>query len=155
MKPYKNDPWFSEKYWLEGFGQLTKIGKQQMFELGAYLRQRYFKLLPENGQYNANDIYVRSTDVDRTLTSAAYALAAMFPPMNEQIWDKTLLWQASEHSWNTIIQRRRKWNSFLFLRIFTFQTLFSSNSHNTKISGLHIKYGQTMSITRTSTQGVH
>lgn len=98
LRPYQNDPWFSEKYWAGGFGQLTKIGKQQMFELGAYLRRRYFKLLPENGQYDVNDIYVQSTDVDRTLNSVAYALAAMFPPMNEQIWDKTLMWQASEHS---------------------------------------------------------
>lgn len=65
-----------------------------MFELGAYLRRRYFKLIPENGQYHANTVYVQSTDVDRTLSSAAYALAAMFPPMNEQIWHKSLMWQA-------------------------------------------------------------
>lgn len=56
---YKNDPWFDEKYWLEGFGQLTRIGKQQMFELGAYLRRRYYKLLPISGQYHVNDVYVR------------------------------------------------------------------------------------------------
>lgn len=97
LKPYINDPWFSEKYWLEGFSQLTKIGKQQMFELGAYLRQRYYKLLPDSGQYHVDHIYVQSTDTDRTLNSAAYALAAMFPPMNEQIWDKSLMWQASEN----------------------------------------------------------
>lgn len=68
-----------------------------MFGLGTYLRQRYYKLLPDSGQYHVNNIYVQSTDTDRTLNSAAYLLAAMFPPMNEQIWDKSLMWQASEH----------------------------------------------------------
>lgn len=45
----------------------------------------------------SNCFHVHSTDVDRTLNSAAYVLAAMFPPLNEQIWDKSLMWQASEH----------------------------------------------------------
>lgn len=94
LKPYKNDPWNDEKYWAGGYAQLTQTGKQQMYELGSYLRQRYFKLLPEGGQYQVNNIYVQSTDVDRTLNSAAYALSAMFPPMNEQIWNKSLMWQA-------------------------------------------------------------
>lgn len=130
-----------------GFGQLTKIGKQQMFELGAYLRRRYFKLLPENGQYHVNDIYVQSTDIDRTLNSAAYALAAMFPPMNEQLWDKTLMWQASEHSFPL----RKYQFPFQQNKMNLIQTYFSSNSHNSEISGLYVKYGQTVSIAQSST----
>lgn len=94
LRSYKNDPWKSEKYWPDGFSQLTQIGKQQMYELGAYLRQRYYKLIPDGGQYHVNKVYVQSTDTDRTLNSAAYALSAIFPPMNEQIWNKSLMWQA-------------------------------------------------------------
>lgn len=92
---YRNDPYKNERFWRDGYAQLTKIGKQQMFELGVYLRRRYYKLLPDNGKYHVNHVYVESTDTDRTLASAAYTLAAMFPPMNEQIWHKSLAWQAS------------------------------------------------------------
>lgn len=37
---------------------------------------------------------MQSTDVDRTLMSAAHNLAGMFPPQNNQIWSDSLLWQA-------------------------------------------------------------
>lgn len=94
-RTYKNDPWKDEKFWAEGYAQLTQTGKQQMYELGSYLRQRYYKLLPNRGKYHVNDVLVKSTDIDRTLNSAAYMLAAMFPPMEEQIWHKSLMWQAS------------------------------------------------------------
>lgn len=47
-----------------------------------------------NGIYNRNNIYVRSTDVDRTMMSVSHNLAGMFPPINEQIWNKSLMWQA-------------------------------------------------------------
>lgn len=75
--------------WREFF----QVGKQQAYELGAYLRGRYFELI-NNGTYHTDNIYVQSTDADRTLMSAAHALAGMFPPTNAQIWNPSLLWQA-------------------------------------------------------------
>ncbi len=38
-------------------------------------------------------IYVRSTDVDRTLMSASCNLAGLFPPKGNQVWNPDLLWQ--------------------------------------------------------------
>lgn len=60
-KPYPNDRWRSEElYWPEGYAQLTKIGKQQHYALGKYLRERYAKLLG-NGDYAADKVLVYST----------------------------------------------------------------------------------------------
>lgn len=44
-----------------------------------YLRKRYFSLLPNNGLYHPNNLICVSSDVDRTIQSAAYALSGMFP----------------------------------------------------------------------------
>ncbi|XP_031636090.1 testicular acid phosphatase homolog, partial [Contarinia nasturtii] len=94
IKTYENDPWQSELYWPEGLAQLTNIGRQQAHELGDYLRRRYSKLLANNGSYHRNTIYVQSSDLDRTLMTAAHVLAGMFPPKDHQIWNESLLWQA-------------------------------------------------------------
>ncbi len=66
--------------WKEGRGQLTAKGMQQEYELGAKLRKKYIfeeKLLPEH--YQPNSLYVRSTDVDRTLMSAQSLLLGLYP----------------------------------------------------------------------------
>lgn len=70
------------------------MGKQQHYDFGAYLRRRYSKLLPKDGSYQPDNIYIQSTDVDRTLASAEYCLAGMFPPIGRQIWNESLIWQA-------------------------------------------------------------
>ncbi len=66
--------------WQEGPGQLTTIGMQQEYNLGVKLRQRYVdkeQLLP--AQYQPATLYARSTDVDRTLMSAASFLMGLYP----------------------------------------------------------------------------
>jgi len=89
---YPNDPYKDQGYWPVGPGQLTPRGKRMHFHVGQYLRRRYGdKILRE--EYNETDIYVRSTDVDRTLMSAMSNLAGLYPPKGNQIWNPSILWQ--------------------------------------------------------------
>lgn len=91
-KTYANDPWQSEeKYWPEGFGALTNVGKQQIFELGKYLRRRYHKIIGKS--YSPKKVHIQSTDYDRTLMSAQVLAAALYPPSGKQLWSKDLKWQ--------------------------------------------------------------
>lgn len=67
--------------WNEGLGQLTALGMQQEYMLGASLRKRYVddtKLLPES--YIPGTMYARSTGYDRTLMSAQSFLMGLYPP---------------------------------------------------------------------------
>lgn len=67
-------------HWKEGLGELTAQGMHQEFELGASLRKKYIDeehLLP--AQYNAATLYVRSTDINRTLMSAESFLLGLYP----------------------------------------------------------------------------
>lgn len=66
--------------WPQGIGQLTERGMSQEYQLGMKLRSRYvmqFHLLPE--RYQSADIYVRSSDFDRTLMSAESFLFGFYP----------------------------------------------------------------------------
>lgn len=85
VDPYPNDPYRNESLWPVPFGQLTNLGRHQHLLLGQWLRQRYSQLLPET--YTYYDIFVRSTDVDRTLMSAEANLAGLYPPKGAQVWD--------------------------------------------------------------------
>uniref|UniRef100_A0A1B6KL21 acid phosphatase n=1 Tax=Graphocephala atropunctata TaxID=36148 RepID=A0A1B6KL21_9HEMI len=91
LDPYPNDPYKNASFWPVGFGQLTNVGKEQEYELGHWLRQRYNTLLTDT--YSEDIVYVRSTDVDRTLMSAASNLAAIYPPKGSQKWNPNLDWQ--------------------------------------------------------------
>ena len=62
-----------------------QIGKHQHLILGSWLRNRYAHLLPQN--YSLYDVYILSTDVDRTLMSAEANLAGLYPPTGDQVWD--------------------------------------------------------------------
>ncbi|KAJ6661966.1 hypothetical protein lerEdw1_012813 [Lerista edwardsae] len=104
---YPNDL-YKEDTWPEGYGQLTTFGMKQQFELGEYLRKRYRNFLSSEYHRKENEnsrtalsysfsflfqIYVLSTDVDRTIMSAQANLAGLFPPTGKQIWNKEILWQ--------------------------------------------------------------
>ncbi|XP_065521659.1 prostatic acid phosphatase-like isoform X2 [Lathamus discolor] len=75
----------------QGYGQLTKLGIQQQYELGQYMRRRYSYFL--SVVYKQCEIYVQSTDCDYTLTSAQASLAGLYPPTQDQIWNPGILWQ--------------------------------------------------------------
>lgn len=60
------------------------------YDLGKWLHQRYRHIIGD--KYSAGKIYVRSTDVDRTLESAMSNLAGMFPPKNDAVWNENIFW---------------------------------------------------------------
>ncbi|XP_059519941.1 prostatic acid phosphatase isoform X6 [Myotis daubentonii] len=90
IETFPNDP-IKEASWPQGFGQLTQLGMEQHYELGEYIRKRYGKFLNES--YKHQQVYVRSTDIDRTLMSAMTNLAALFPPEGISLWNPNLPWQ--------------------------------------------------------------
>ncbi|KAF5920627.1 hypothetical protein HPG69_011207 [Diceros bicornis minor] len=90
VNTYPKDPYQEDK-WPQGFGQLTKEGMLQHWELGHALRQRYHGFL--NASYHRQEVYVRSTDFDRTLMSAEANLAGLFPPSGMQRFNPNISWQ--------------------------------------------------------------
>lgn len=77
IKSYKSSIHNVTNFWKDGPGQLSEKGAEGEYELGVYLRNRYNGFLP--ARYNLNDIYVRSTNIDRALMSASSVLAAIYP----------------------------------------------------------------------------
>jgi lysosomal acid phosphatase len=70
--------------WKEGLGELTLAGINQEYRLGLSLRKKYidqYHLLPKN--YDAKTMYVRSTDMNRTLMSASSFLLGLYPLQSE------------------------------------------------------------------------
>jgi len=91
IDPFPTDPYRDAALWPVGFGQLTSLGKRQQLEAGRWLRERYAGFL--GPQYTEEQIYIRSTDVDRTLMSAQALLAGLFPPEGYQRFSPDLPWQ--------------------------------------------------------------
>ncbi|KAG8139307.1 hypothetical protein E2320_002066 [Naja naja] len=80
-----------EDAWPRGYGQLTKTGIQQAYNLGQWLKDRYKNFLSPS--YKPKEIYVQSTDYDRTIMSAEVVLAGLFPPSAEEEWNPDIHWQ--------------------------------------------------------------
>jgi len=90
---YPNDP-YKEDVWPQGMGMLTQKGMRGEYDLGKFLKKRYvkeYKLL--NATYLHREIYIRSTDIERTLMSAQTQLNGLYPPKGHQIWRDNLDWQ--------------------------------------------------------------
>ncbi|CAD8189018.1 unnamed protein product [Paramecium octaurelia] len=74
--------WKCEEFEQQGLlnGYLTATGMRQHYVLGQWLRKRYIedqKFLSQN--YNEAEIYIESTDVNRTIMSALSNLQGMYP----------------------------------------------------------------------------
>ncbi|KAK6104217.1 Histidine phosphatase (branch 2) family protein [Brugia pahangi] len=72
-------PNFTEKYLIafpRGMGNLTKIGAEQAEQLGLLLQRRYI----HPGNITSKQIYIRSTDVHRTIETAQHVLKGMSFP---------------------------------------------------------------------------
>ena len=66
--------------WPQGLGELTFLGMKQHLALGKKLRNYYVDQLGViPGKYNSQQVYIRSTDVNRTLISAMSNMLGMFP----------------------------------------------------------------------------
>ncbi|XP_008193226.1 testicular acid phosphatase homolog [Tribolium castaneum] len=87
---YKNDPHINVT-WSGGWGQLTNRGKLEMYLLGLKMRQLYHDFIPK--YYFPDEVKVMSSYADRCLMSAQALLAGLFPPRDDQVWNKDLLWQ--------------------------------------------------------------
>ncbi|KAI1711902.1 histidine phosphatase superfamily (branch 2) domain-containing protein [Ditylenchus destructor] len=79
VSTYPTDP-HGEDTWPYGWGELTQLGMEQQLALGRLLRSRYILGDPPlvSSRYNPKEVYIRSTDVNRTLVSAMANLAGMF-----------------------------------------------------------------------------
>lgn len=67
-------------------GQLTTVGMQQLYELGKRLRQRYI----EDGSllspaFSPAEVYVRSTNIWRTIESAKCLVAGLFQQKQKEV----------------------------------------------------------------------
>lgn len=72
-------PWDTGS-WPEGYGQLSPAGMRQHYLNGVEFNNRYVNQNPlVDGTYNADEIYVQSTDVNRTIMSAQSQLMGWFP----------------------------------------------------------------------------
>lgn len=72
-----------------GPGKLLKQGKEDSYQLGKWFHERYGSLL--SGYVRDDELYLRSTDKDRTLATAQLFAAGIYsPPKAEEVWNDDL-----------------------------------------------------------------
>ncbi|XP_064613887.1 lysosomal acid phosphatase-like isoform X2 [Liolophura sinensis] len=77
VESYPTNP-ITENDWPQGYGQLTKEGMREHYQLGQFYREYYKTFL--NASYDRFQISVRSSNLDRCLLSAECHLAGLYPP---------------------------------------------------------------------------
>ena len=73
-------------YKWSGAGELTSIGMRQHYLLGYRNRKTYSNFLSQS--YDRNEIYVMSTDFNRTIMSAYSHLQGLYPPSTGPLLNK-------------------------------------------------------------------
>lgn len=59
--------------------------------MGQYMRKRFSNILSKN--YSPKESYIRSSGTDRTIMTALAALAGLYFPTKNEIWNDDILWQ--------------------------------------------------------------
>ncbi|CAI5441969.1 unnamed protein product [Caenorhabditis angaria] len=75
-----------EKDWIfggGGFGELTATGMGHMFQLGQTLREKYSNFI--SPRYDSKEVYIRSTDINRTIISAMSVAYGLYQNQNDSI----------------------------------------------------------------------
>ncbi|CAI5439602.1 unnamed protein product [Caenorhabditis angaria] len=91
--PYPNDK-NDEKMWPRGWTQLTNKGIREARNLGKFFRN-YYKSSGFLQEFNKDQIYIQSSNTERTIMTAQAFSAGCFPPTGNSIWDNSSLssWQ--------------------------------------------------------------
>ena len=89
---YPNDI-YNVTFWNKygGLGQLTQTGMEQHYQYGRFLRELYADFLSPT--YDKSQVYVHSTEYDRTIMSAASMLASLYKPTGYQKFNADVNWQ--------------------------------------------------------------
>ncbi|CAJ0605937.1 unnamed protein product [Cylicocyclus nassatus] len=80
LRTFPSDP-IQEDFWKfggGGFGELSPLGMKQHYNLGKQIRRRYVDTKFLSKRYSAREIYVRSSDFNRTINSAMSNLIGMY-----------------------------------------------------------------------------
>ncbi|KAI6171133.1 Histidine phosphatase superfamily, clade-2-containing protein [Aphelenchoides bicaudatus] len=72
-----SDPMNGVDSWPGGLKQFTRRGMEQNYHLGELIRKRYGDFL--SAEFQVEEVYIRSSDKDRTLMAAQSTMAGLFP----------------------------------------------------------------------------
>nr|XP_022907405.1 venom acid phosphatase Acph-1-like [Onthophagus taurus] len=88
---YPKDPYTEDDFYPFRIAHLTNKGKLRAYNIGTYLRKKYNKLLGD--VYTPDILYGTSSSYPRCRASLESVLAGLYPPSEELIWNKELLWE--------------------------------------------------------------